>query len=187
MDEKIKRINCFYNILMKDENNDYFLFPFMELVIELLLEFKLISDKGMSILSRDIDTDFQNLNNNIDVNKSRLWICLYFMCVYHLSKCYVSFTEVLMNATEGKYDELRVKLYQEDEEILTKLIEVRNRAELFIQIAKNMLDLEIPKITDDIQAKTFDEHKRKCIAKPNYFKEDDIHISAELPDGVQVN
>jgi hypothetical protein len=92
-----------------------------------------------------------------------------------------------MNATEGKYDELRIQLYQEDEEILTKLINVKERVMTFTDIAKAVLDVETEKIDDDDQAKLFNEHKRKCIDKPNYFKEDTIHIPAEMPDGVQVN
>jgi hypothetical protein len=187
MNEKIERIKQFHNLIENDRTNDFFLFPFAELVIEQLLGFKLISDKGMSILSRDISLDFQNLNNNIEVDKSRLWVCLYFLCVYHLSKCYVSFIEVLMNATEGKYEELRVQLDQEDEEILIDLVDAKNRLFTFIDISKNMLENEVNKITDDVQAKTFDEHKRKCIDKPNYFKEEDIYIPAEMPEGVQVN
>ena len=184
MDEKIERIKQFYNLIENDKTNDFFLFPFGELVIEQLLGFKLISDKGMSILSRDISLDFQNLNNNIEINKSRLWVCLYFLCAFHLSKCYVSFVEVLMNANEGKYEELRLQL---DDEILFNLVDVKNRLFSFIEISKNMLDNEVSKITDDIQAKTFDEHKRKCIDKPNYFKEEDIYIPAEMPDGINVN
>jgi hypothetical protein len=187
MDEKVLRINQYYNLIENDPKNEFFLFPFMELVIELLLDFKLISDKGMIILSRDINEDLVNLHNKKSINKSRLWVCLYFLCVYHLSKCYVSFMEVLMNATEGKYDELRVKLYQEDEEILTKLINVKERVMNFTDIAKAVLDVETEKIDDDEQAKLFNEHKRKCIDKPNYFQEDTIHIPAKIPDGVQVN
>jgi hypothetical protein len=187
MEEKVLRIKQFYNLIKNDPSNDYFLFPFADLVIELLLDFKLISDKGMSILSRDINLDFQNLNNNIEVDKSRLWVCLYFLCVYHLSKCFVSFVEVLMNATEGKYEELRIQLDQEDDEILINLVDVKERVFTFIDISKNMLEIETNKLTDDIQAKTFDEHKRKCIDKPNYFKEEDIYIPADMPEGVQVN
>jgi hypothetical protein len=186
MDEKIIRLKQFYNLIENDKTNDFFLFPFAELVIEQLLGFKLISDKGMSILSRDIDLDFQNLKNNIDVDKHRLWVCLYFLCVYHLSKCYVSFVEVLMSAEKSKYEELRLQLDQDDE-ILIDLVDVRNRLFLFIEISKNILEIEVSKITDDIQAKTFDEHKRKCIDKPNYFKEEDIYIPAEMPDGINVN
>ena len=63
MEEKVGRINTFYNLVKSDVNNDFFLFPFMELVIELLLDFKLISDKGMSILSRDIQEEFDSLNS----------------------------------------------------------------------------------------------------------------------------
>ena len=181
MDEKIERIKTFYNLLMSDTHNDYFLFPFMELVIEVFLDFKLISDKGMMILGRDIDMDFQNLNNNIEVDKSRLWICLYFMCVFHLSKCYVSFMEVLMNAEEGKYCQLRDDIEVIDAGILGKLKYVSGRAENFINIAKGILDIETEKIESDEQAKLFDEHKRKCIDKPNYFPENPIYVPAELP------
>jgi len=187
MNEKIERIKQFYNLIENDTKNDFFLMPFAELVIEQLLDLKLISDKGMTILARDIDADFKNLNNNIEVDKSRLWICLYFLCVYHLSKCYVSFMEVMMNATEGKYEELRVELYQEDEEILTKLINVKERLFTFIQLSKIILDTETAKITDDHQAKLFDEHKRKCIDKVNYFPEPTIYCPAKIPDGVQVS
>jgi hypothetical protein len=187
MEEKIERIKQFYNLIENDPSNDFFLFPFAELVLEQLMDMKLISDKGMSILSRNIDLDYQNLNNNIEVDKSRLWICLYFLCVYHLSKCCVSFTEVMMYATEGKYEGLRLDLYNADEEILTKLVDVKNRLLTFIDISKNILENETSKITDDNQAKLFDEHKRKCIAKTNYFKEEDIYIPAEMPEGVQVN
>jgi len=181
MDEKVLRINQYYNLLMSDTHNDYFLFPFMELVVEALLDFKLISDKGMTILSRDIDTDFQNLNKNIDIDKNRLWICLYFMCVYHLSKCYVSFVEVLMEATEGKYFQLRDEIEVIDADILIKLNYVKERAEKFIILSKNIIDIETKKIEDDTQAKLFDEHKRKCIDKPNYFPENPLYVPAELP------
>jgi uncharacterized membrane protein len=186
MDEKIERIKQFYKLIENDPKNEFFLFPFMELVIEQLLDFKLISDKGMIILSRDINEDMKNLHNKKSVNKSRLWVCLYFMCVYHLSKCYVSFMEVMMNATEGKYEELRVELFQEDEEILTKLINVKERIFTFIQLSKIILDTETAKITDDHQAKLFDEHKRKCIDKVNYFPESTIYCPAEIPNGVEV-
>jgi hypothetical protein len=181
MDEKINRIKTFYNLLMDDTQNDFFLFPFMELAIEVFLDFKLISDRGMGILSRDIDKDFQNLNNNIEVDKSRLWICLYFMCVYHLSKCYVSFVEVLMEATEGKYFQLRDEIEVIDADILIKLNYVKGRAENFIVLSKNIMDIETKKIEDDTQAKLFDEHKRKCIDKPNYFPKNPLYVPAELP------
>ena len=187
MNEKIERIRQFYNLIEGDKGNDYFLMPFAELVLEQLLDLKLISDRGMTILARDIDADFKNLNNNIEVDKNRLWICLYFMCVYHLSKCYVSFMEVMMNATEGKYDELRVEIFNADEEILTKLIEVKERLLPFIRLSKIILDNEIAKITDDHQAILFDEHKRKCIDKVNYFPLPTIYCPAETPNGVEVN
>lgn len=103
------------------------------------------------------------------------------MCVYHLSKCYVSFVEVLMEATEGKYFQLRDEIEVIDADILIKLNYVKERAEKFIILSKNIIDIETKKIEDDTQAKLFDEHKRKCIDKPNYFPENPLYVPAELP------
>jgi hypothetical protein len=186
MEDNVARINNFYKLIEHDLENDFFLFPFMELVIELLLGFKLISDKGMGILSREIELDFENLKKNIDVNKHRLWICLYFLCVFHLSKCFVSFVEVMMVQDVGKYGELRNQLDELDAEILVKLVDVKERAKVLIDIAKNIMDKEVSKIEDDTQAKLFDEHKRKCIDKPNYFPENPLYVPADHPEGVAV-
>lgn len=185
MEEKIARMNTFYKLLELDLENDFFLFPFMNLVIELLLDFKLISDKGMTILCRDISLDFENLKKNKDKDKSRLWICLYFLCVFHLSKCFVSFVEVMMLQNEGKYCDIRNEL-DADEDILVKLVDVKERAKSLIDIAKNIMDREIALITDDTQAKLFDEHKRKCIDKPNYFPQNPLYLPGDLPDGIEV-
>jgi hypothetical protein len=188
MEDKIIRINIFYNLITNDLGNDYFLFPFMELVIELLLEFKLISDKGMSILSRDIQEEFDSLNSKSvradTKDKARMVICLYFMCIYHLSKFYTSFIEILMLQDGGKYGELRNQLDAIDSEILVKLIDVKERALPFIDIAKKILDKEQNNIEDETQAKMFDEHKRKCIEKPNFFQECPLYVPAEMPEGV---
>ena len=185
MEEKVGRINTFYNLVKSDVNNDFFLFPFMELVIELLLDFKLISDKGMSILSRDIQEEFDSLNSKSvrqsTKDKARLVICLYFMCVYHLSKCYVSFVEVMMHQEEGKYFLIREDLENINPNVISILNEVKERASQFIDIAKKVLEKETANITDDTQAKMFDEHKRKCIDKTNYFQESPIYVPAELP------
>jgi len=190
MEDKITRINTFYNLITNDLGNDYFLFPFMELVIELFLEFKLISEKGMCILSRDIQEEFDTLNSKSvrtsTRDKARMVICLYFMCIYHLSKCFVSFVEVMLNQEEGMYSNLRKQLDELDSEILIKLIDVKERALPFIDIAKKILETEQDKIEDEIQAKMFDEHKRKCIEKPNFFQESPLYVPAEMPEGVEV-
>jgi hypothetical protein len=185
IDKKIDEINKLYGLVEKD--NDYFLPAFMELVIELLLDMRLISEKGMIIMTRDIGKDFENMKNNIDVDKNRLWVCLYFLCLFHLSKCFVSFVSVLMLAEEGKYEELRNDLDRADEGILIKLVDMKERALPLIQIAESILKIEIDKITDDTQAKLFDEHKRKCMAKENYFPECPLYCPATIPDdGVEV-
>ena len=176
-------MNIFHNLIENNENNDFFVFPFLNLVIELLLDFKLISDNGMKILSRDINADFEDLRNKQLENKSRMYICLYFTCVYHISKCFSSFIDVLLASEEGKYFELREEIQNIDEELIPKLVNLKIRVLPFIEIAKSILDREIEEIDDDEQAKLFDEHKRKCIGKEKYFPENPIYCPAKIPEG----
>ena len=90
-----------------------------------MLDFKLISDNGMKILSRDINADFEDLRNKQLENKSRMYICLYFTCVYHISKCFSSFIDVLLASEEGKYFELREEIQNIDEELIPKLVNLK--------------------------------------------------------------
>lgn len=181
METKIARINVFHKLL--DNDNDFFVFPFLNLVIELLLDFKLISDNGMIILSRDINADFEDLKNKQQENKARMYICLYFTCVYHISKCFSSFIDVLLASEEGKYFELREEIQNIDEELIPKLFSIRTRVLPFIEVAKSIIERETEKIEDDIQAKIFDENKRKVIGKEKYFPENPIYCPAEIPEG----
>jgi hypothetical protein len=180
LEKKIEEINKLYQLV--EEDNDYFLPAFMELCIESLLNMRLISEKGMIIMARDVGKDLENLKNNIDVHKSRLWVCLYFLCLFHLCKCYVSFVEVMMLADEGKYEKLRNDMDQLDAGILIKLVDIKERVIPLGKVSEDVLKIETEKITDDIQAKLFDEHKRKCMAKENYFAESPMYCPAKIPE-----
>ena len=182
MEEKIIRMNVFYK-LIENNDNDIYVFPFMNLVIELILDIKLISDNGMKILSRDIVSDFEDLKNKQHENKARMFILLYFTCVYHLCNCFSSFVLVFFESEEGKYFELKKEMVRIDDDFIFKLLEIKKRVYPFVEIAKNILDQETEKIEDDIQAKIFDENKRKVIGKEKYFPENPIYCPAEIPEG----
>ena len=87
-----------------------------------------------------------------------------------------------MLANEGKYEQLRNDIDQLDAGILIRLVDIKERVIPMISISENILKIETDKITDDIQAKLFDEHKRKCMAKENYFQESPIYCPAKIPE-----
>ena len=194
MNDKITRLNFFYNLIEKNENNDFYVFPFLSSVTEHLIDFKIISKNGMMILSRDINDDYENMKNGKTqdvINKARLTTCLYFLCVYHLTKFYCSFIDTLLwnhsNDEEDKFAILKNEIDCIDQDFLSKLFTIKTKVLPFIKIAKNVLDNEIVKITDDNYAKLFDENKRKCIEKDKYFQESPIYVPANIPDSLEVH
>jgi hypothetical protein len=169
-----------------DTTNDFFLFPFMSSVLNLVdgegtvgLEKGFITDLGMRCLYNDINSDFEIVNDcpTKPSQKAVLRLALYFTLCYNLIIYFGGFVVGLQTEEGKKYaDKLPV-------ELLDYLKSIMERVDKLHPIIEHQLK-RLTQLLTDKYAKIFNEEKRKHWTKEIF--ETTAHIPAhpnDLPKG----
>lgn len=159
-----------------DMTNDYYLFPFMSSVLNLIDEKGFITDLGIKCMCNDINGDFEIINDcpTKPSQRSVLRLALYFTLCYNLIIYFGGF--VLELQKEGHTYKLPV-------ELINYLIVITERVDKLHPIIENQLK-RLTSLLTDKYAKIFNEEKRKHWTKDIF--ETNAHIPShpdDLPDG----
>jgi hypothetical protein len=171
------------NLIDADMTNDFFLFPFMSSVLNLVDEKGFITDLGFKCLYNDINSDFEIINEQPVKPSQRavLRLVLYFTLCYNLIIYFGGFVIGLQTEEGKKYAE---KLPVELIEYLNSIME---RVDKLHPILENQLK-RLTNLLTDKYAKIFNEEKRKCWTKDIF--QTSVHIPShpdDLPDGFKEN
>ena len=87
LEEQIKQIVGFKNLIYQDTTNDFFLYPFMSMVLNLTDSKGFITELGLSCLFNEINKDFEIINECPEKpsQKALIRLCLYFTIAYNLT------------------------------------------------------------------------------------------------------
>ena len=167
------------NLIDADTTNDFFLFPFMSSVLNLVDEKGFTTDLGMKCLYNDINMDFDVINEEPikPSQKSVLRLTLYFTLCYNLIIYFGGFVLGLQTEEGKKYaDKLPV-------ELMDYLKGIMERVDKLHPIIENQLK-RLTKLLNDKYAKIYNEEKRKHWTKDIF--ETNVHIPShpdDLPEG----
>jgi hypothetical protein len=180
MDEKINKILEYKNLIDNDEKNDFFLFPFMALVLNLTTEKGFISEDGFKLLHNSIDTDFKIINENPEKpsQKAICRVALYFALILNLTKYFIGFIAGLETEEGSKYANLLPA------DLVEYLRKIGYRVKLYPEIADAHLKSILPVLSDKY-AKIFNNEKRRHWSKDIYLEEV-VKIPthpADIPEG----
>lgn len=167
--EQIAQIVGFKNLIDQDTNNDFFLYPFMSMVLNLTDSKGFITELGLKCLFNEIQKDFDIINECPEKpsQKALIRLCLYFTIAYNLTLLFGGFI-VGLETEEGKVyaDKLPA-------ELIDYLKEIMVRADKLHPILEHQLKGLTKRLTDKY-AKIYDEEKRKHWTK-------DIFETAIIP------
>lgn len=180
---KVDDLLGYKNLIDNFPDNDFFLFPFMSMVLDLTDEKGFVSESGMKLLHNDIQKDIDILKEREDdpsqyaLCRLSLWYCL----AYNILTLYCSFVasfglEQTKQYTDKMPTELKdyLKVVAERGEKLIKPIE---------GITRNYTNL----LTDKF-ANIFNEEKRKCWTKDLFQTRVEIPVHPDdLPEGFNPN
>jgi hypothetical protein len=175
LEKQIENIVGFKNLIDQDTTNDFFLYPFMSMVLNLTDKVGFLTDLGLKCLFNEINKDFDIINENPTKpsQKALLRLVLYFTICYNLNIYYGGFILALDTEEGKKYAE---KLPAELIEYLKKIME---RADKLHPILEHQLKGLTNKLTDKY-AKIYNEEKRKHWTKEIF--EDSVHIPTHPDD-----
>jgi hypothetical protein len=180
MDEHIKNILAYKNLIDTDEKNDFFLFPFMALVLNLTIENGFVTADGLNMLHHNILDDFKIINED-PKNPSQKAVCrltLYYTLLYNLIIYYCGFVCGLETEDGKKYADLLPA------DLIEYLKKIYNRVENYNAIVEHQLKTLQPLLTEKY-AKVFNAVKRRHWYK-NIFDDGVVHIPThpdDLPEG----
>jgi hypothetical protein len=178
-EKQIENIVGFKNLIDKDTSNDFFLFPFMSMVLNLTDKVGFITDLGLKCLFNEINKDFEIINQSPEKpsQKALIRLCLYFTIGYNLTLFFIGFIGGLDTEEGKKYAE---KLPVELIEYLKGIME---RADKLRPVLEFQLKSLTARLTNKY-AKIYNEEKRKHWTKEIF--EDSVHIPThpdDLPEG----
>ena len=174
-EKQVENIVGFKNLIDADTSNDFFLYPFMSMVLNLTDSQGFITDMGMKCLFNEINKDFDIINQSQDKpsQKALCRLCLYFTICYNLTIYFGGFILGLDTDEGKKYAE---KLPAELIEYLKGIME---RADKLHPILEHQLKGLTNKLTDKY-AKIYNEEKRKHWTKDIF--QTSVHIPAHPDD-----
>ena len=179
LEEQIKQIVGFKNLIDQDTTNDFFLYPFMSMVLNLTDSKGFITELGLSCLFNEINKDFEIINECPEKpsQKALIRLCLYFTIAYNLTFYFGGFIKGL-ETEEGKVyaDKLPA-------ELIDYLKEIMVRADKLHPILEYQLKGLTKRLTDKY-AKIYNEEKRKHWTKEIF--QDSVHIPTH-PDDLPKN
>jgi hypothetical protein len=177
---KIQQILQYKEFIDNNPTNDFFIFPFISMVLNLTDPIGFITDDGIKMLHIPIEDDFKIINEcpHNPSQKALTRIALYFALIHNLITFFSGFIYIMDTEEGAKYaDKLPV-------ELLEYLKVINKRVEIYSELTKIQLDNILPKLTNKY-AKVFNEAKRLHWNKDIYQNEI-THIPAhpdDLPDG----
>ena len=176
---RIGDVKSYKNLLTADLSNDFFLMPFMNIVLKVADEKGVLSNKGLMLLHQDIGEIMGKVKEGAG-DKDRVRACLYFTISLNLSILFISF----VRGCEDQYAELL------DDDIKVFIKECADRIEILQSTFKSVLNIELPKLKDKY-AKVFDDEKRESFTKDIFEKTpvylgssdetDDVSGAIEVP------
>jgi len=179
MEEQIAQIVGFKNLIDQDTTNDFFLYPFMSMVLNLTDSKGFITELGLKCLFNEIQKDFDIINDNPEKPSqyALVRLCCYFTICYNLTFYFGGFIKGLETEEGKKYaDKLPA-------ELIDYLKEIMVRADKLHPILEHQLKSLTPRLTDKF-AKIYNEEKRKHWTKEIF--QDSVHIPThpdDLPEG----
>jgi len=178
-EKQIENIVGFKNLIDRDITNDFFLYPFMSMVLNLTDSRGFITELGLKCLFNEINKDFDIINENQKnpSQKALVRLCLYFTICYNLTIYFGGFILGLDTEEGKKYAE---KLPAELIEYLKGIME---RADKLHPILEHQLKGLTNRLTDKY-AKIYNEEKRKHWTKDIF--QTSVHIPAH-PDDLPEN
>jgi hypothetical protein len=179
IEKQVENIIGFKNLIDKDPTNDFFLYPFMSMVLNLTDSRGFLTELGLSMLFNDITEDFNVIKEKQKdtPQENILRLALYFTVCFNLNIYFGGFILGLDTEEGKKYAE---KL---PEELLTYLKEIMERADKLHPVVEYQLKALLHQLTDD-NAKAYNEEKRKHWTKDIF--QTSVHIPAhpdDLPEG----
>lgn len=173
--KKVEDILAYKNLIDQFPDNDFFIFPFMSMVLDLTDDRGFLTADGMKLLHNDIQKDIDivveggDLPSQYALCRLALWYCL----VYNISQLYCSFVssfglEETKQYTDKFPDELKDYLKQ-----------ISDRAGALIDILEKLCKKYTQSLTDKF-AKIFNSEKRRCWTKD--FFNSSVHIPAHKDD-----
>lgn len=179
MEEQIKQIVGFKNLIDQDTTNDFFLYPFMSMVLNLTDSKGFITELGMKCLFNEINKDFEIIDDNPDKPSqyALIRLSLYFTICYNLTLYFGGFIKGLETEEGKKYAD---KL---PPELIEYLKEIMVRADKNFPILEHQLKTLTTRLTDKF-AKIYNEEKRKHWTKDIF--QTSVHIPAH-PDDLPAN
>jgi hypothetical protein len=178
-EKQVENIVGFKNLIDADASNDFFLYPFMSMVLNLTDSQGFITELGMKCLFNEINKDFDIINSSPEKpsQKALCRLCLYFTICYNLTIYFGGFILGLDTDAGKKYAE---KL---PAELIVYLKEITERADKLHPILEHQLKSLTNKLTDKY-AKIYNEEKRKHWTKDIF--QTSVHIPAH-PDDLPEN
>jgi len=174
-EKQVENIVGFKNLIDQDTTNDFFLYPFMSMVLNLTDSQGFITELGLKCLFNEINKDFDIINQSHEKpsQKALVRLCLYFTICYNLTIYFGGFILGLDTDAGKKYAE---KL---PAELIVYLKEITERADKLHPILEHQLKALTSKLTDKY-AKIYNEEKRKHWTKDIF--QTSVHIPAHPDD-----
>ena len=164
-------IKTYKNIVVKEPDNDFFLYPFICIVLRVVEETPFLTEKGMSALYYDLNEAYDNLMNGEKVNqKVLLKIVLYYTIAYNSSVLFIGMLEEVDNQPE-----IKERLGDEVEYLQSLVPRIKTNLEA---IDKQIIQL-LPNLSNKY-ARLYFEAKQLLFTK-NLFENQTIHLPA-CPD-----
>ena len=178
-EKQVEQVVGFKKLIDDDLTNDYFLFPFMSMVLNLTDSQGFLTEAGIKILFNEINKDFLIINAKPDKppQKALLRLAVYFTTAFNLIIYFGGFVLGLDTEAGKKYAE---KL---PVELIDYLKTITERVDKLHPIIEAQLKSLTTRLTDKY-AKIYNEEKRKCWTKEIF--QDSVHIPAhpdDLPEG----
>jgi len=180
MENIILNIKQYRNLVEQDMTNDFFVYPFLNLISKIFDDKGILTDKGLSVLHYDI-SDLMNKvmdeTKSAPAKKDRTRACLYFTIIFNIATVVCGFIESLSDGEE----ETKKYLEYIDDDLLDFFKKVKDRAVAVIPISEAILKQELPKM-DDKYSHFFDEGKRDCFTKELFQRPPLVIENKDMPD-----
>jgi len=175
----IEQIISLKKLIDDDDTNDFFIFPFMSMVLNLTDKKGFLTEKGTKILFNEIEEDFKIISEdpNKPSQRALLRLAVYFTTIYNLVIFYQGFTYGLESK---ELSEFASKLQPD---LIKYLKQISERSEKIIPIAEYQLKSLLPRLNDKY-AEIYNIEKRDCWIKDIF--QTTVHIPThpkDLPEG----
>jgi hypothetical protein len=175
MEQRIADILSYKNLITADLTNDFFIMPFMNLVLKVVDEKGFLSNKGLFLLHQDLNDLIEKVHIEGAGDRDRVRMVLYFTIALNLSIIYISFVRGMEEEDGKKYKEL----FEPD--MIVFMNEIADRVEKLHSTFRLVLEKELPQLSNKY-AKVYDEEKRKSFTK-DIFPATPLFLSnSDAPD-----